>query len=171
MQKRLKKYCAAGRSTSTGRKSGLKIEPRDASVRLEGLGLSEGSAEELIARWRCGDAAALRALLPLIYDELRRVARKHLRRERVDHTLQTTALIHAAYLRLVGGAGAEVRDHCDFVALASRLMTCTNPRITGLPNVAARTAPLRSCVSRLARSAMHNRIERMSCPLHCSRCS
>jgi RNA polymerase sigma factor (TIGR02999 family) len=84
--------------------------------------LSDHSTDELIAKWRAGDAAALQALLPLIYDELRRVASRHLRAERVDHTLQTTALIHEAYLRLVGGEGAEIQDHCHFVALASRLM-------------------------------------------------
>jgi RNA polymerase sigma-70 factor, ECF subfamily len=50
------------------------------------------------------------------------VARKHLRHQRVDHTLQTTALIHEAYLRLAGGAVAGVQDHNHFVALASRMM-------------------------------------------------
>jgi len=61
-------------------------------------------------------------LLPLIYEELRQIARKHLRGQRVDHTLQTTALIHEAYLRLVGGAPANVHDHLHFVSLASRIM-------------------------------------------------
>lgn len=84
--------------------------------------MSASSTEELIARWRAGDQAALQALLPLIYEELRRIARRQLRAERADHTLQTTALIHEAYLRLVGGQEVEVRDRCHFVALASRLM-------------------------------------------------
>lgn len=61
-------------------------------------------------------------LLPLVYEELRRVARRHLRGERPDHTLQTTALINEAYLRLMDQEAAEVRDHCHFVALTSRLM-------------------------------------------------
>ncbi len=73
-------------------------------------------------KWRAGDAQALQDLLPLIYEELRRVARRHLRAERASHTLQTTALIHEAYLRLVGGSGIPTHDHCHFVALASRLM-------------------------------------------------
>jgi RNA polymerase sigma factor (TIGR02999 family) len=77
---------------------------------------------ELFARWRAGDRHALNELLPLIYEELRRVARKHLRGQRTDHTLQTTALIHEAYLRLVGGAEANIRDHVHFVSLASRIM-------------------------------------------------
>jgi RNA polymerase sigma factor (TIGR02999 family) len=84
--------------------------------------LSDQSTDELIVKWRAGDAQALRELLPLIYEELRRVARKHLRGERAGHTLQTTALIHEAYLRLVGGGGVDVKGHCHFVALASRLM-------------------------------------------------
>ena len=50
------------------------------------------------------------------------VARRHLRKERPDHTLQTTALIHEAYLRLVDQGTSEVRDHCHFVALTSHLM-------------------------------------------------
>ncbi len=94
----------------------------DAQYKLKDLGLSDRSTDELIAKWRAGDASALQALLPLIYQELRRVASNHLRAERANHTLQTTALIHEAYLRLVVGEGAEIRDHCHFVALASRLM-------------------------------------------------
>jgi RNA polymerase sigma factor (TIGR02999 family) len=84
--------------------------------------LADPSVDELITQWRAGDTAALQALLPLIYEELRRIASRHLRAERANHTLQTTALIHEAYLRLVGGEGAEIRDRCHFVALASRLM-------------------------------------------------
>ena len=84
--------------------------------------LPDQSTNELIVKWRAGDAQALQDLLPLIYEELRRVASRHLRNERASHTLQTTALIHEAYLRLVGNEGADIRDHCHFVALASRLM-------------------------------------------------
>ena len=61
-------------------------------------------------------------LLPLIYEDLRQVARRHLRGQRADHTLQATALIHEAYLRLVGGARVNIDDHVHFVALASRIM-------------------------------------------------
>src|SRR6185437_10933667 len=64
----------------------------------------------------------LRHLLPLVYEELRRVARRHLRGERPDHTLQTTALIHEAYLRLVDQGTPQVADRCHFVALTSHLM-------------------------------------------------
>ena len=84
--------------------------------------MSVPSTDELIAKWRAGDADALQALLPLIYEQLHRIASRHLSAERANHTLQTTALIHEAYLRLVGSESPEVRDHTHFTALASRLM-------------------------------------------------
>ncbi len=84
--------------------------------------MADRSTDELILKWRAGDPQALRDLLPLIYEELRRAARRHLRAERANHTLQTTALIHEAYLRLAGGHDVVIQDHCHFVALASRLM-------------------------------------------------
>lgn len=77
---------------------------------------------ELFRLWRSGDEEALHRLLPLVYEELRRVARRHLRSERPDHTLQTTALIHEAYLRLIDQGAVEARDHSHFVALTSHLM-------------------------------------------------
>ncbi|MGA7538311.1 MAG: sigma-70 family RNA polymerase sigma factor [Steroidobacteraceae bacterium] len=83
---------------------------------------STSAPAELFRLWRSGDDDALRRLLPLVYEELRRVARRHLRGERSDHTLQTTALIHEAYLRLMDQGAAEVRDRCHFVALTSHLM-------------------------------------------------
>lgn len=62
---------------------------------------SISSTTGLLLRWRNGDGSALDELLPLVYDELRRLARGYLRQERVEHTLQSTALVHEAYLRLV----------------------------------------------------------------------
>ncbi|HTX25285.1 MAG TPA: sigma-70 family RNA polymerase sigma factor [Steroidobacteraceae bacterium] len=79
-------------------------------------------ATELFRRWRAGDDAALDRLLPLVYDELRRIAQRHLRGERADHTLQTTALIHEAYLRLIEQPPRNVGSRCHFVAVASHLM-------------------------------------------------
>lgn len=79
-------------------------------------------ASELFHLWRAGDQAALNRFLPLVYEELRRVARRHLRRERADHTLQTTALIHEAYLRLIEQRPRQVENRCHFVALTSNLM-------------------------------------------------
>jgi hypothetical protein len=56
---------------------------------------------QLLLAWSRGDKAALDRLMPLVYGELRRLAKYHMRRERAGHTLQTTALIHEAYLRLI----------------------------------------------------------------------
>lgn len=75
----------------------------------------------LLLSWRDGDASALERLLPLVYDELHTMARRHMRGERPDHTLQTTALIHEAYLRLCGADVAwEGRVH--FLAVAAQTM-------------------------------------------------
>ena len=76
---------------------------------------------ELLRKWREGDATALDALMPLVYSELRRVAHHRLQRERAAHTLQSTAVVHEAYLRLAGRAGQfENRQH--FFAVAAQLM-------------------------------------------------
>lgn len=75
----------------------------------------------LLLAWRGGDASALDRLIPLVYDQLHALAQRHLRGERADHTLQTTALIHEAYLRLVGADVAwQGRPH--FLAVAAQTM-------------------------------------------------
>ena len=76
----------------------------------------------LLRQWQQGDASALERLLPLVYDELRRVARARLRAERLGHTLQATALVHEAYLRLTGPAGASPQTRTQLFAMAARLM-------------------------------------------------
>jgi RNA polymerase sigma factor (TIGR02999 family) len=76
----------------------------------------------LLRHWTAGDEHALAELLPLVYDELRRVAHYHLQRERSDHTLQSTALVHEAYLRLMGSEPPELRNRPHFIAIASRLI-------------------------------------------------
>ena len=76
----------------------------------------------LLARWSSGDAGALEQLTPIVYDELRRIARRHLARERKDHTLQSTALVHEAYLRLVGGSGSEYHNRQHFFAVAAQVI-------------------------------------------------
>jgi RNA polymerase sigma factor (TIGR02999 family) len=83
---------------------------------------SPSDVTALLVQWSGGDEQALEALMPLVYDELRRVASRHLRRERPDHTLQTTALVHEAYLRLVDQRRVEWRNGVHFVALAAQLM-------------------------------------------------
>ena len=76
----------------------------------------------LLAKWRAGDQEALRALVPLVYKELRAAAHAYLKRERPGHTLQTTALVHEAYLRLVDQPAFDAESRSHFVAIASRLM-------------------------------------------------
>lgn len=76
---------------------------------------------QLLQKWREGDQAALDALMPVVYEALHKVAHNYLRHERSDHTLQSTAVVHEAYLRLVGGSGQfENRQH--FFAVAAQLM-------------------------------------------------
>src|SRR5208283_6230835 len=81
-----------------------------------------GPVTELLQQWRQGDEDALRALMPLVYKELRRLAHYHLQSERPDHTLQSTALVHEAYLRLLGSEPVELQNRAHFIAVASRLM-------------------------------------------------
>jgi RNA polymerase sigma factor (TIGR02999 family) len=76
----------------------------------------------LLLAWKGGDHQAFDALMPLVYAELRRIAAAHLRRERPDHTLQPTALIHEAYLRLADGKPPQWEGRVHFFSIASRLM-------------------------------------------------
>lgn len=76
----------------------------------------------LLNEWSGGDRAALDALIPLVHQELRRVAARHLRRERSDHTLQATALVNEAYLRLADQRNTHWQNRLQFYAVASRLM-------------------------------------------------
>ena len=77
---------------------------------------------ELILRWKDGDQAALDELVPLLYKELRDIARHHLRKERPGHTLQSAALVHEAYVRLIGQRPFDTENRAHFLAIASRLM-------------------------------------------------
>jgi RNA polymerase sigma factor (TIGR02999 family) len=81
-----------------------------------------GDVTRLLIEWKNGDAAALDRLLPLIYAELRRIASRHLRRERPGHTLQPTAVVHEAYLKLVQVPEPQWRDRAHFFAVAARMM-------------------------------------------------
>jgi RNA polymerase sigma factor (TIGR02999 family) len=77
---------------------------------------------ELLGKWREGDEQALQALVPLVYMELRAVARRYLRREGRPHTLQSEALVHEAYLRLVDGRPLPTENRAHFIAVAARVM-------------------------------------------------
>ena len=79
-------------------------------------------ATELLLAWGRGEDAALDRLLPLVHEELRRVARRHMRHERVGHTLQATALVNEAYLRLIQVKQVHWQDRVHFIAMASRVM-------------------------------------------------
>lgn len=72
--------------------------------------------------WGKGDEQSLEALIPLVYDELRRQARRYLRRERPDHTLQSTALVHEAYVRLIDQRQANWKNRSQFFGVAAQLM-------------------------------------------------
>jgi RNA polymerase sigma factor (TIGR02999 family) len=77
---------------------------------------------QLLLGWSHGDKEALDKLVPLVYDELRRQASRYLRRERAGHTLQTTALIHEAYLRLVDQRNVHWQNRAHFFGIAAQLM-------------------------------------------------
>ena len=76
----------------------------------------------LLADWGHGDQDARDALIPLIYNELRRIARRHLGRERPDHTLQSAALVNEAYLRLLGQNPPAWQDRAHFFGVAAQMM-------------------------------------------------
>jgi RNA polymerase sigma factor (TIGR02999 family) len=76
----------------------------------------------LLKAWSLGDAAALDRLTPLVYDELRDLAHRYMRHERAGHTLQTTALVNEAYLRLVDVKGIDWQDRVHFRAVSARIM-------------------------------------------------
>lgn len=83
---------------------------------------AEEEVTTLLAAWRDGDREALSRLMPLVYGELRRLAARSLEGERKDHTLQPTALVHEAFLRLAGGAVPRWQDRVHFFAVAAQVM-------------------------------------------------
>src|ERR1051325_3506699 len=76
----------------------------------------------LLKKWSEGDANALEELTPLVYDELRRLAHQHMRRETPGHLLQTTAVVHEAYIRLINQSQVHFQDRGHFFGIAARLM-------------------------------------------------
>lgn len=76
----------------------------------------------LLLAWRAGDAAALDRLIPLVHAELRRIARSFMRKERAGHTLQTSALVNEAYLRLIDAQHVSWQNRTHFFSLAASLM-------------------------------------------------
>lgn len=83
--------------------------------------MTEHTVTTLLHSWRSGDAGALEQLTPIIYDDLRRIAARHLRSERPGHTLQATALVNEAFLQLAE-ADLKPEDRAHFLAVAARVM-------------------------------------------------
>jgi RNA polymerase sigma factor (TIGR02999 family) len=81
-----------------------------------------GEITRLLLAWRQGDRNALDRLIPLVYAELHRMAERHLRRERPGHTLQPTAIVHEAYVKLIGRQGVDWQDRAHFFAVAAQSM-------------------------------------------------
>jgi RNA polymerase sigma-70 factor, ECF subfamily len=82
----------------------------------------EADVTALLGEVAKGNQAAQEKLVPLVYDELKKLARRYMRRERADHTLQTTALVHEAYLKLVGQRSPNWHDRAQFFGIAAQLM-------------------------------------------------
>jgi RNA polymerase sigma factor (TIGR02999 family) len=93
-------------------------------IAMQQTGTSSQPADltQLLVRWSDGDAAALEQLLPAVYRELRRIASRQLRRERADHTLVPTALVHEVYLRLVDQQRVTWQNRAHFFGLTAQLM-------------------------------------------------
>ncbi len=83
---------------------------------------SRHEVSKLLVEWRNGDHAALERLMPLVYEELRRLARHYMRGERVGHTLQATALVDEAYIRLIDYKKMQWQTRAHFFAVAAQLM-------------------------------------------------
>ena len=86
------------------------------------MAASQHEVTELLRQWRNGDKEALQKLTPLVYDELHRLAHQYIRRERPGHTLQTTALVNEAYLRLVEQKDVEWQSRAHFFAVSAQVM-------------------------------------------------
>ena len=84
--------------------------------------ISQTGVTDLLVHWSEGDQEALNKLIPLVYDELHKLASRYLRRERREHTLQTTAVVHEAYLKLVNQRDANFENRLHFFAVAAQIM-------------------------------------------------
>src|SRR5258708_19551823 len=100
---------------------------------------------ELLAQWANGDEHALNDLTPVVYKELRQLAAAYLRKEQQGHTLQPTALVHEAYLRLVDQKRPNFQNRSHFFGVAARLMRqilVYHPRRRNPPNLPASSVPI-----------------------------
>jgi len=83
---------------------------------------SSGPISQLLQKWRAGDSEALNSLVPLVYADLRRLAHHYLQKQRPDHTLQSTALVHEAYLRLAKHEKMRFENRAHFFAMLAKIM-------------------------------------------------
>src|SRR5262245_59554987 len=81
-----------------------------------------GEATEVLKAWADGDRAALDRLTPVVYQELRRIARRYMRNERPDNTLQTTALVNEVFLRLIDAQNVDWQQRAQFFAISAQMM-------------------------------------------------
>ena len=107
-------------NTREGTENGAKI--RRSKVKLFPMPDSPGEVTLLLAEMKRGDSQALQRLIPLVYNEMRHLAAHFLRNEREGHTLQPTALVHEAYLRLAGQNRAQWQNRPQFMAVAAQVM-------------------------------------------------
>ena len=107
------------------------------------LGVQESSnpVTDLLVRWRNGDRQALDSLIPLVYAELQRLAHYYLQRERSDHTLQSTALVHEAFLRLAGQNPPQWQNRAHFFGIAAHVMRQILVEYARAHNAAKRGGP------------------------------
>ena len=107
--------------SSAAEPSSLFSFSKDDKIRRQ-MAVATSELTELLQDWKRGDAAALQKLTPLIYDELRRIAHRYAQRERNGHTLQTTALVNEAYLRLAGSEKRDWQNRSHFFAVTAQVM-------------------------------------------------
>jgi len=84
--------------------------------------LGPANLTQMLVRWGHGDQKCLHELMPAVESELHRIARRHMRKERPGHTLQTTALVNEAYLKLIDQANVKWQDRAHFFGIAARIM-------------------------------------------------
>jgi RNA polymerase sigma-70 factor (ECF subfamily) len=139
---------------------------------MDATGVSQQRVTELLGKWSQGDQAALIELTPLIYGELRRLAHREMGAERPYHTLQTTALVNEAYLRLADQTNAQWQNRAHFFAVAARAMRrilvsyarsqCAQKRGGGAPKMELDEAALVSPEESQEIVDLHEALERLA---------
>jgi len=139
---------------------------------MDATGVSQQRVTELLGKWSQGDQAALIELTPLIYEELRRLAHREMGAERPYHTLQTTALVNEAYLRLADQTNPQWQNRAHFFAVAARAMRqilvsyarsqCAQKRGGGAPKMELDEAALVSPEESQEIIDLHEALERLA---------